>query len=154
MCTAFAPSIQNQPFLNHLAKNCFGHGFCFMITRAQTVTFEGMEPRELDVECSIGPRLPGFVIVGLPDKAVSEARDRIRAVLNDLSLALLAKKITINFTPADLTCAFGSARSGTARCGWRSACHRRAIFGWPAQSGDRRAKSFANDPSSERATPD
>ena len=73
-----------------------------MITRAHTVTFEGMEPREVDVECAISPGLPGFAIVGLPDKAVSEARDRIRAVLNDLSLALPAKKITINLTPADL----------------------------------------------------
>lgn len=69
-----------------------------MITRAHAVTFEGMEPREVDVECAISPGLPGFAIVGLPDKAVSEARDRIRAVLNDLSLALPAKKITINLT--------------------------------------------------------
>ena len=73
-----------------------------MITRAHAVTFEGMEPREVDVECAISSGLPGFAIVGLPDKAVSEARDRIRAVLNDLSLALPAKKITINLTPADL----------------------------------------------------
>ena len=73
-----------------------------MITRAHTVTFEGMEPREVDVECAISPGLPGFAIVGLPDKAVSEARERIRAVLNGLSLALPAKKITINLTPADL----------------------------------------------------
>ena len=50
-----------------------------MITRAHTVTFEGMEPREVDVECAISPGLPGFAIVGLPDKAVSEARERIRA---------------------------------------------------------------------------
>ena len=57
-----------------------------MITRAHTVTFEGMEPREVDVECAISPGLPGFAIVGLPDKAVSEARERIRAVLNGLSL--------------------------------------------------------------------
>ena len=73
-----------------------------MITRAHTVTFEGMEPREVDVECAISPGLPGFAIVGLPDKAVSEARERICAVLNGLSLALPAKKITINLTPADL----------------------------------------------------
>ena len=63
-----------------------------MITRAHTVTFEGMEPRDVDVECAISPGLPGFAIVGLPDKALSEARDRIRAVLNNLSLALPAKK--------------------------------------------------------------
>ena len=44
-----------------------------MITRAHTVTFEGMEPREVDVECAISPGLPGFAIVGLPDKAVGEA---------------------------------------------------------------------------------
>ena len=79
-----------------------GHGLCFMITRTYTVTFEGMAPREVDVECAISPGLPGFAIVGLPDKAVSEARERIRAALNVLSLALPAKKITINLTPADL----------------------------------------------------
>ena len=73
-----------------------------MITRAYTVTFEGMAPRLVDVECAICPGLPGFAIVGLPDKAVSEARERIRAALNVLSLALPAKKITINLTPADL----------------------------------------------------
>ena len=79
-----------------------GHGLCFMITRAYTVTFEGRAPRLVDDECAISPGLPGFAIVGLPDKAVSEARERIRAALNVLSLALPAKKITINLTPADL----------------------------------------------------
>ncbi len=56
----------------------------------------------VEVQCAMAPGLPGFSIVGLPDKAVSEARDRIRAVLSALSIALPAKKITVNLSPADL----------------------------------------------------
>ena len=73
-----------------------------MITRAYTVCFEGMEPRLVEVECAIANGLPAFSIVGLPDKAVSEARDRIRAAFSSLSIALPSKRITINLTPADL----------------------------------------------------
>ena len=73
-----------------------------MITRAHTVCFEGMEPRLVEVECAIANGLPAFSIVGLPDKAVSEARDRIRAAFSSLSIALPSKRITINLTPADL----------------------------------------------------
>ena len=73
-----------------------------MITRAYTVCFEGMEPRLVEVDCAIANGLPAFSIVGLPDKAVSEARDRIRAAFSSLSIALPSKRITINLTPADL----------------------------------------------------
>ncbi|MCL4149005.1 UNVERIFIED_CONTAM: hypothetical protein GTU68_044065, partial [Idotea baltica] len=51
--------------------------------------------------------MPAFSIVGLPDKAVSEARDRVRAALSALSIALPSKKITVNLSPADLP-KFGS----------------------------------------------
>jgi magnesium chelatase family protein len=46
--------------------------------------------------------MPAFSVVGLPDKAMSEARDRVRAALSALSIALPSKKITINLSPADL----------------------------------------------------
>lgn len=73
-----------------------------MVTRAHTVAFEGIEARPVEVQCALSPGLPTFSIVGLPDKAVSEARDRVRAALTALGLALPSKRITINLSPADL----------------------------------------------------
>ncbi|MDO9525649.1 MAG: ATP-binding protein, partial [Gemmobacter sp.] len=73
-----------------------------MVAKAHTVAFEGVEARLVEVQCAITPGLPSFSIVGLPDKAVSEARERIRAALNALSIALPSKRITVNLSPADL----------------------------------------------------
>ncbi len=73
-----------------------------MIARAYTVAFEGVEARIVEVQCALAPGMPGFTLVGLPDKAVSEARERVRAALSSLSIALPSKKITVNLSPADL----------------------------------------------------
>ncbi len=73
-----------------------------MVTRAYTVAFEGVEAHQVEVQCAVSPGLPAFSIVGLPDKAVSEARDRVRAALASMAIALPAKRITINLSPADL----------------------------------------------------
>ncbi|WP_417260098.1 YifB family Mg chelatase-like AAA ATPase [Celeribacter sp.] len=73
-----------------------------MIARTWTVAFEGVEARPVDVQCAVSPGLPSFTIVGLPDKAVSEARERVRAALSAMQIALPSKKITINLSPADL----------------------------------------------------
>ncbi|MEM7613925.1 MAG: YifB family Mg chelatase-like AAA ATPase [Pseudomonadota bacterium] len=73
-----------------------------MIARSYTVAFQGMEARRVEVQCAIAPGLPGFGIVGLPDKAVSEARDRVRAALAEMGLALPSRRITVNLSPADL----------------------------------------------------
>ena len=73
-----------------------------MITRAYSVCFEGIEARLVEIECVVANGLPNFTIVGLPDKAISEARERIRAALGELSIALPSKRITINLIPADL----------------------------------------------------
>ncbi|MGB0439010.1 MAG: YifB family Mg chelatase-like AAA ATPase [Paracoccaceae bacterium] len=67
-----------------------------------TVAFEGVEARLVEVQCAVTPGLPGFSIVGLPDKSVSEARDRVRSALSALSVALPSKRITVNLSPADL----------------------------------------------------
>ncbi|MGR3838363.1 MAG: YifB family Mg chelatase-like AAA ATPase [Cognatishimia sp.] len=67
-----------------------------------TVAFEGVTAHPVEVQCAITPGLPAFAIVGLPDKAVSEARERIRAALNALAIALPSKRISINLSPADL----------------------------------------------------
>lgn len=73
-----------------------------MVTRAYTVAFEGIEARMVEVQCSLSPGIPSFSIVGLPNKAVSEAKDRVRAALGALAIGLPAKRITINLSPADL----------------------------------------------------
>ena len=73
-----------------------------MVARAYTVAFEGVDARLVEVQCATSPGMPAFSIVGLPDKAVSEARDRVRASLSALAIALPSKKITINLSPADL----------------------------------------------------
>lgn len=73
-----------------------------MISRAHTVAFQGIEARPVEVQCSLVAGLPAFAIVGLPDKAVSEARERVRAAFAAMSIALPAKRITINLSPADL----------------------------------------------------
>jgi magnesium chelatase family protein len=73
-----------------------------MTVRTYTVAFEGVEARLVEVQCAISPGNPSFTLVGLPDKAVSEARERVRAALQALSIALPAKRITVNLSPADL----------------------------------------------------
>ena len=73
-----------------------------MVARAYTVAFEGVEARLVEVQCAIAAGLPAFSVVGLPDKAVSEARERVRAALTTMGLALPAKRITVNLSPADL----------------------------------------------------
>ncbi|MGR3637734.1 MAG: YifB family Mg chelatase-like AAA ATPase [Shimia sp.] len=73
-----------------------------MVSRAYTVAFEGVEAHQVEVQCAVTPGLPAFSIVGLPDKAVSEARDRVRSALASMAIALPSKRITINLSPADL----------------------------------------------------
>ena len=73
-----------------------------MVAKTFTVAFEGVEARLVEVQCACVPGMPSFGIVGLPDKAVSEARERVKAALNALSIALPAKRVTINLSPADL----------------------------------------------------
>ncbi len=67
-----------------------------------TVAFEGIEARLVEVQCAVSPGLPAFTLVGLPDKAVSEAKERVRAALTAMHIALPPKRITINLSPADI----------------------------------------------------
>ena len=73
-----------------------------MVRRVSTVAFEGIEVQPVDVQVQVAPGMPAFTIVGLPDKAVSEARERVRSALIASGLALPARRITINLAPADL----------------------------------------------------
>jgi len=73
-----------------------------MVQRVATVAFEGIEARAVDVQVQVAPGLPAFSLVGLADKAVSEARERVRSALIASGLALPARRITVNLAPADL----------------------------------------------------
>ena len=73
-----------------------------MVARVATVAFEGIEARAVDVQVQIAPGGVAFVLVGLPDKAVAESRERVRAALLASGLALPAKRVTVNLAPADM----------------------------------------------------
>jgi len=73
-----------------------------MIARVETVAFQGIDVLGIDVQVHMSPGLPAFNIVGLPDKAVGESRERVRAALHALGLALPPKRITVNLAPADV----------------------------------------------------
>ena len=73
------------------------------VAHVYTVAFQGIEAREVDVQVHIGDAGGGqFNIVGLADKAVAESRERVRAALSAIGLALPFKRITVNLAPADL----------------------------------------------------
>lgn len=73
-----------------------------MLSRVNTITFNGLEILNVDLQVQISAGLPAFTIVGLPSKAVAESKERVRAALQSLGLSLPAKRITINLAPADL----------------------------------------------------
>ena len=72
------------------------------VAHVYTVAFEGVEAREVDVQVHIADGMPGFAVVGLADKAVGESRERVRAALSAIGLALPLKRITVNLAPADV----------------------------------------------------
>ena len=73
-----------------------------MIARVFTVAFQGIDCLPIEVQAQLANGLPAFTLVGLPDKAVAESRERVRAALTALGLSLPAKRITVNLAPADL----------------------------------------------------
>lgn len=73
-----------------------------MVTRVGTVAFQGIEAVPIEVQVQIAPGLHRIYMVGLPDKAVKEASERVRAALVASGLGLPAKRITVNLAPADL----------------------------------------------------
>jgi magnesium chelatase family protein len=73
-----------------------------LVALVSTVAYLGLEARAVEVQCQIAPGLPRFNLVGLPDKAVGESRERVHAALSAMGLALPPKRITINLSPADL----------------------------------------------------
>jgi magnesium chelatase family protein len=73
-----------------------------MVSRVRTVAFQGIEAVPVDVQVMVAPGKVGMSIVGLPDKAVAESRERVQAALHASGLSMPAKKVTINLAPADL----------------------------------------------------
>jgi magnesium chelatase family protein len=73
-----------------------------MVALVSTVAYLGLEARAVEVQCQIAPGMPKFNLVGLPDKAVNESRERVHSALSALGLALPPKRITLNLSPADL----------------------------------------------------
>jgi magnesium chelatase family protein len=73
-----------------------------MAAEISTVAFQGIEAVPVSVQVQMSSGLPAFTVVGLPDKAVAESRERVRSALNAIGLALPPKRITVNLAPADL----------------------------------------------------
>src|SRR3974390_2730915 len=73
-----------------------------MVARVRTVAFHGVEVIEVEAQVTIVSGLPAFTVVVRPDKAVAESRERVRAALASLGLALPPKRITVNLAPADV----------------------------------------------------
>jgi magnesium chelatase family protein len=73
-----------------------------MVSRVATVAFQGIEGLAVDVQVMVAPGKIGMQIVGLPDKAVAESRERVQAALHASGLSLPPKRITVNLAPADM----------------------------------------------------
>jgi len=72
------------------------------IARVNSFAFAGIEAQPVEVQVQIASGLPNFLMVGLPDKAVAEARERVRAALTAMGLALPPKRVLVNLAPADV----------------------------------------------------
>lgn len=73
-----------------------------MLTHVNTLTLNGLEILKVDLQAQVSSGLPNFIIVGLPDKAVAESKERIRAAIQSIGMQLPPKRIVINMSPADL----------------------------------------------------
>ena len=63
-----------------------------MVSIVSTVAYLGLEARSVEVQCQVAPGVVSFAVVGLPDKAVAESRERVRAAISALGLALPPQK--------------------------------------------------------------
>ncbi len=72
-----------------------------MVSKIRSLGIRGIGGYEVSVECFLSNGLPGFDIVGLPDAAVKEARDRVRAAIKNSGLKFPVSRLTVNLAPAD-----------------------------------------------------
>ena len=73
-----------------------------MIAKVYSATILGIEAYPIEIEVDVGRGLPSFSIVGLPDQAVRESKDRVKPALKNSGFEFPVKKITVNLAPADL----------------------------------------------------
>jgi len=73
-----------------------------MLSKVYAPALTNLEEELIEIECDLTNGLPGFVVVGLADKAVDEARERVRSAIKNSGLMLPQKRITLNLAPADL----------------------------------------------------
>ena len=74
-----------------------------MLSKVNSSAVVGLDAVPVEVEVDIASQgLPSFTIVGLPDKAVEEAKDRVRSAIRNSGADFPAKRITVNLAPADL----------------------------------------------------
>lgn len=73
-----------------------------MLARIKTVAFQGIDVLDIDVQVQMTQGLPAFMVVGLPDKAVAESRERVRGALHSMGLDLPGRRIIVNLAPADV----------------------------------------------------
>lgn len=74
-----------------------------MLAKVYSCTTVGLEAEIIEVEVDVAPGMPGTTIVGLPDAAVRESRDRVQAAIKNSGLAYpVAKRVTVNLAPADI----------------------------------------------------
>jgi len=73
-----------------------------VLAKVRAAALLGLEAYPIDVEVDVGGGLPAFAIVGLPDTAVQEAKERVRAAIRNSNYELPSRKITVNLAPADI----------------------------------------------------
>src|ERR1700741_5243859 len=73
-----------------------------MLARVRSAALHGIEVATVSVEVDVTPGLPTFATVGLPDSAVRESRDRIRAAIRNAGFEFPVERITVNLAPADV----------------------------------------------------
>jgi magnesium chelatase family protein len=71
-----------------------------MLASVPSATLHGVDGRSVSVEVHVSSGLPGFTVVGLPDAAVRESRDRVRAALLSSQLSWPARRVTVNLAPS------------------------------------------------------
>src|SRR4051794_4011778 len=113
-----------------------------MVARVRTVAFLGVEIVDVETQVTIVAGLPAFTIVGLPDKAVAESRERVRAALSALGLALPPRRITVNLAPADVV-KEGSHFDLPIALGLLAEMEVLPRTNWPATSRSARSRSTA-----------
>mgnify|MGYP000426171310 FL=1 len=73
-----------------------------MIAKVYSVVVSGLDGQLVEVEVDIHNGMPAFIIVGLPDTAIQESRERVRSAIKNSDLPFPRTKITVNLAPADI----------------------------------------------------